>query len=256
MSTTKQKAATFRELHIPGNPLVLCNVWDAGSAKTVAAAGAKAVATSSWSVAAASGYADGERLPLDELLVNLRNIVRSVALPVSVDIEAGYGVNPHEVRRTVERTLEAGAIGCNLEDSAPASGAMRPAADQAARIREARKAADSAGNPYFINARTDVFFSKPPAEHDAAMVETALERARAYADAGADGIFVPGLVDKALISRFTRAAPLPVNIMILDGSLSAKRLGELGVARVSQGPSPYLSLMKLLGELTRTALAE
>ena len=256
MPDSKQKAAAFRELHVPGKPLVLCNAWDAGSAKAVAAAGARAVATSSWSVAAANGYPDGERIPLDEVILNLRNIVRSVELPVSVDIEGGYGGSPDQVARTVTRTLEAGAIGCNLEDSEPGSGALRPVAEQAERIRHARMAADSSGTAYFINARTDVFFSKPPGQHDDAMLAVALERARAYADAGADGIFVPGLVDLTLITRFARSAPLPVNVMTVDGTPDAKALAGTGVARVSRGPGPYLSLMKLLGELTRSALAQ
>lgn len=129
MSDQISKARTFAALHVPRHPLVLFNVWDPGSAKAVAQAGAKALATGSWSVAAAHGFADGEKIPLDLALDNLRRIVESTELPVSVDIESGYGKTPEEVGRTVARTLEAGAIGCNLEDSFPESGELRDPAE-------------------------------------------------------------------------------------------------------------------------------
>ncbi len=193
MSDQASKAQAFRALHVPGKPLVLFNVWDAGSAKAVAGAGAKALATGSWSVAAAHGFADGERIPLDLALGNLARIVGATALPVSVDIESGYGKTPDEVGRTVARTLEAGAIGCNLEDSFPEDGTLRDIGQQAERIRHARRAAEAAGIAYFINARTDVFFQKSSGKPDAAMLEEAIARAKAYSDAGASGIFAPGL---------------------------------------------------------------
>lgn len=252
MSDQKNKAERFRALHVPGHPVVLFNVWDAGGAKAVTAAGAQAIATGSWSVAAAHGYEDGEKVPLDFAADNWARIVQATELPVTVDIETGYGAAAEAVARTVARTLEAGAIGCNLEDSYVETGKLRPAADQAQRLRAARQAA---GGDYFINARTDVFFQKPAAEHDAAMVEEALERARAYAGAGADGLFAPGLTDPALIARLTGASPLPVNIMVGGGSPTLKVLAEAGAARLSFGPGPYLSMMKALEQGAREAFA-
>ena len=253
MSDQANKARAFGALHVPGKPLVLFNVWDPGSAKAVAEAGAKALATGSWSVAAANGFADGEKIPLDLVMGNFQRIVRSTALPVSVDIESGYGKTTEEVGRTVARTLEAGAVGCNLEDSFPENGTLRDIAEQVRRIRAARKAAEVADIPYFINARTDVFFQRPAEQHDAAMVEAALERARAYADAGASGLFAPGLVDKALIARLVEASPLPVNVMVGKGSPGLAELGLLRVARVSHGPGPYLAAMKAVGEAAKAA---
>ena len=251
MSDQANKARAFAALHVKGNPLVLHNVWDAGSAKAVTEAGAKALATGSWSVAAAYGYADGEKIPLDLALENFKRIVAATPLPVSMDIESGYGKTPEEVGRTVARTIEAGAIGCNLEDSYPETGKLRPVAEQVERIRAARKAADEAGIPYFINARTDVFFQGKAAEHDAGMVEAAVERAKAYADAGASGIFTPGLVDIGLIGKMVQGSPLPLNIMAFAGTPAHEALAKAGVARISHGPGPYRAAMKALTELAR-----
>ena len=255
MSNQADRARAFAAFHIPGKPLVLFNVWDPGSAKAVAQAGAKALATGSWSVAAAHGFADGEKIPLDLALDNFRRIAASTALPVSMDIESGYGKTPEEVGRTVARSLEAGAIGCNLEDSLPETGKLRDQAEQVQRIRAARKAAEAAGIPYFINARTDVFFQGPAKDHDAAMLEAALGRARAYATAGASGLFVPGLVDKALLARLCASSSLPVNVMVGTGTPGLAALAEIGVARVSHGPGPYRAAMAALAEAAKGALA-
>ncbi|HEY8051463.1 MAG TPA: isocitrate lyase/phosphoenolpyruvate mutase family protein, partial [Steroidobacteraceae bacterium] len=126
----KTRAEAFRALHVAGRPLVLFNVWDAGSAKAVAAAGASAIATGSWSVAAANGFTDGEQIPLDMALENLRRIVAATVLPVTVDLESGYGKSAVEVGRTIGRAIEAGAVGCNLEDSFPESGKLRESTEQ------------------------------------------------------------------------------------------------------------------------------
>ncbi len=240
------KAQAFRALHTPGRPLVLFNIWDAGSAKAVAAAGAAALATGSWSVAAANGYSDGEQVPLDLALANLRRIVASTTLPVTLDLESGYGANAEDVGRSVAAAIDAGAIGCNLEDSYPADGSLRPVAEQAARLAQARAAAQRSGIAFFINARTDVFFQRPAEEHDAGMVAQALERAQAYAAAGADGLFVPGLADVQMIADLVAASPLPVNIMVGAATPSFDRLAAAGVARISHGPGPYRAAMKAL----------
>jgi methylisocitrate lyase len=254
-STQQDRARALHALHVPGQPLVLFNAWDAGSARAVATAGAGAIATGSWSVAAANGYDDGEQLPFAFALANLRRIVAAVALPVTIDLESGYGESPAAVATTVAAALEAGAVGCNLEDSFPADGSLRDAAGQAARLAAARKAADDAGVAMFLNARTDVFFQKPAAAHDLAMVEAALKRARAYAEAGASGLFVPGLVAEELIARVVDASPLPVNIMAMPGVPGRKRLAELGVARISHGPGPYRGAMQWLADAAKAAMA-
>ena len=250
-----EAARAFHALHVPGEPLVLFNAWDAGSARAVAGAGAKAVATGSWSVAAAHGFDDGEQLPLALAMDNLRRIVAAVELPVTVDLESGYGDAPEAVAATVAAALEAGAIGCNLEDSFPTDGRLRPVAEQVLRLAAARRAADAAGVALFLNARTAVFFQKPAAAHDVAMVDAALQRARAYADAGGSGLFVPGLVDEALIARLVEASPLPVNVMSMPGMPARARLAELGVARISHGPGPYRGAMQWLADAAKAAMA-
>jgi methylisocitrate lyase len=251
MSTQVQKAQAFRALHVRGTPLVLLNVWDAGSAKAIAAGGAAAIATGSWSVAAATGFADGEQLPFDLAIDNLRRIVAAVGdLPVSFDIEGGYGSTPDAVGASVRRTIEAGAVGCNIEDSFVGDGSLRAIDAQVERIRAARKAADDSKIAYFINARTDVFF-QPGVTHDDAAVDAALARARAYADAGADGLFAPGLAHENLIKRLAAASPLPLNIMASGVAPSMQRLAQCGVARVSHGPGPYRQAMKMLEDLAR-----
>jgi len=247
------KAEQFRALHIPGKPLVLFNIWDAGGTKAVAAGGAKAIATGSWSVANANGFADGERMPLGLAIDNLRRIVSATDLPVTIDLESGYGDAPEIVGKTIGLAIDAGAIGCNLEDSFPANGKLRETADQAHRIRCARQIADAANISFFINARTDIFFRRPPEQHNETMVVEAMERARAYADAGADGLFAPGLADITLIARLAAGSPVPLNIMVDDGTPPLHKLAEHGVARVSHGPRPYLMAMKGLEEGARAA---
>jgi 2-methylisocitrate lyase-like PEP mutase family enzyme len=248
------KAEQFRALHIPGQPLVLFNIWDAGGAKAVAASGLKAIATGSWSVANANGFADGERMALAMVIENLRRIVGATDLPVTIDLESGYSDAPEGVGRTIGLAIDAGAVGCNVEDSFPANGKLRETADQGVRIQHARQTADSAKIAFFLNARTDVFFQRPAEQHDAAMVAEAIARARVYAEAGADGLFAPGLVDIALIARLAEASPLPLNIMVGDTTPPLRVLAENGVARVSHGPRPYLMVMKALEEAARAAI--
>jgi methylisocitrate lyase len=240
-------------LHVPGQPLVLFNIWDAGGARAVAATGAKAIATGSWSVANANGFADGERLPRTLAIDNLRRIVGVTDLPVTVDLESGYGDAPSVVGQTVRLAIDAGAVGCNLEDSFPANGTLRETIEQGDRIRRARQIADAAHIRFFINARTDVFFQRPPEQHDETMLIEAIERARAYATAGADGLFAPGLVDITLIARLAAASSLPLNIMVGDATPPLRALAAQGVARVSHGPGPYLLAMRALAEAARTA---
>jgi 2-methylisocitrate lyase-like PEP mutase family enzyme len=248
MTDRVEKAEQFRALHISGRPLVLFNIWDVGSARAVAAAGARAIATGSWSVANANGFADGEHTPIAFAMSNLRRIAGATDLPVTVDLESGYGDAPETVGETVSLAIDAGSVGCNLEDSFPANGRMRETIDQVSRIRRARRTADAAGIRFFINARTDIFFQLPPEQHSDAMVAEAIERAHAYAEGGADGFFAPGLASLPLIARLAEASPLPLNIMVDDTTPAVHILAEHGVARVSHGPRPYLLAMKALQE--------
>lgn len=254
MTDQAHKAQRFQALHVPGNPVILFNIWDAGSAKAVTAAGARAIATGSWSVANANGSADGEQFPRAAAIENLKRIVTATDLPVTVDLESGYGETPNQVGETIAMAIAAGAIGCNLEDSYPKDGTLRPIADGVERVRAARKAAEAANIPFFINARTDVFFQDTDEPHDAAMVDAALERGRAYAQVGASGLFVPGLADVALIKQLTGTSPLPVNIMMGASSPRLSDLAQSGVARVSHGPGPYLLAMKALEDAARNAI--
>lgn len=228
---------SFRSLHRPGSPLILFNIWDAGSARAISGEGAVALATGSASVAGALGYADGQAIPFD-LLVTVVGRIRAVSdLPLSVDFEAGYADTGEGIARNAVRLEAAGAVGVNIEDGIPPESGIRPAAEQAARI-----AAIRAATGLFINARTDLFLQNPAPAHAGLMAE-ALTRARLYADHGADGFFVPGLVEPALIEAICRDCPLPVNIMKSPAAPAVPALAELGVARISFGPFPWREAM-------------
>jgi len=254
MSNQVEKAKTFQQLHRPGDPVVLFNIWDAGSAQAVAQAGAKALATGSWSVAAAHGLADGEKLSLELALANLRRIVAAVKLPVTIDLESGYGRAAEAVAGAVGQAMAAGAIGFNFEDRIIGEDGLYSIEEQSARIRAARKACDQAGIPAFLNARTDVFLKLEAAKHSQEQVASALQRAAAYAEAGASGLFVPGLVDAALIGKVCQGCKLPVNVMVLPALPPAAQLAQLGVARISHGPGPYRRAMQFLEDAAREAL--
>lgn len=241
------KAETLRALHVPGTPVVLYNIWDAGSAKAVAKAGAKALATGSWSVAEAQGYRDGEALPMEFLLSIVERIVATNTLPLTVDFEGGYAVAPEEVTLNVERLISAGAVGLNFEDRVVKGKGLHAIDAQSFRIKAVRAAADHTETPIFINARTDLFLQSKPEDHTSHISE-ALERAAAYDEAGGDSFFVPGLSDPDLIQKVCAESPLPVNVMLRDVSVQIAPLAALGVARISFGPTPYAAAMKSITE--------
>ena len=241
-----QKAELFNELHVKGNPLILFNVWDAGSARAVEEAGARAIATGSWSVAAANGFADGENLPLDFALANTKRIVESVALPVTIDFEGGYADDISKLKENVEKIISAGAVGINFEDQIVGGTGLYTIDQQAARIQAIRETAESNKIPLFINARTDVFLKTYPAQHDAEQLREAIARAAAYARAGASGFFAPGLRNPDLIKELCEASPIPVNIMVLPDAPPNPELAALGVARISYGPGPYRQMIDFL----------
>jgi 2-methylisocitrate lyase-like PEP mutase family enzyme len=244
--------ATFAALHVSGTPVILFNAWDAGSAKAVAGAGAKAIATGSWSVAAANGYDDGEALPIDVLIETARRIVRCVDLPVSIDFEGGYAVSPGDLAANAARLKGTGAIGCNFEDQVIGEAGLHAIEAQATRVAAMRNAV---GTEFFINARTDIFLQAKPDTHDTTKVDDAVARGRAYAKAGASGFFVPGLVNLDLLARVCREVPLPVNAMAFPGAPPRDDFAAAGVARISHGPGPYRTAMAALQDAARTAYA-
>jgi len=244
------KFADFAALHVPGDPLVLYNIWDVGSAHAVAAAGARALATGSHPVADAQGFADGQGVPLDFALDNARRIVAAVDVPVSVDFEGAYAVDPQEGAANMKRLAGTGAVGCNFEDQVIGGEGLHPLDVQCARIRAAR---DAVGPDFFINARSDLFLKVK--EHDEALADEAIERARAFADAGASGFFLPRLGDLKLAERIVRAVPLPVNAIAFPGAPSRAEFASAGIARISHGPFPHKALMAQLTEAARAAMA-
>ena len=255
MSSQADRADAFRRLHVPGSPLVIFNAWDAGSAQAIAKAGAQAIGTGSWSVAAAHGYEDGEKLSLALAIANLERIVAAVDLPVTIDLEAGYGQTPEDVAHSVTLAIRAGAVGINLEDGLADEHGIRDIDDMVARIRAARAAADRAAVSLYINARTDFFLQADPSGHDATLVAAATERAAAYAEAGASGLFVPCIVQAAHIRDVCAATGLPVNVMMMPSLPPRAELARLGVARISHGPGPYRAAMAFVEEAARAALA-
>ena len=246
------KFEDFARLHVSGNPLVLFNVWDAGSAQAVAKAGARAIATGSASVAMANGFGDGERLPMEFALANAARIVEAVDLPVTVDFEGGYSADPAEAARNVAQLAETGAVGCNFEDQVVGGEGLYPIEAQAERIAAVRSAA---GSDFFINCRTDLFLKAPQETHDEAMVDEAIVRVRAYAEAGSSGFFVPMLGDLELLRRMCAQSPIPVNFMTYPGCPTTAEVAATGVARISHGPFPFMALMGKLEEMAIEAIA-
>ena len=242
----------FAALHQPGDPVILYNAWDAGSARAVAGAGAKAIATGSWSVAAAQGFADGEDLPLDLALATATRIAGVVDLPVTIDFEGGYAVAPEALAENFARLAHTGAIGCNFEDRVVEGEGLHPIDAQIVRLKAARR---GIGEDFFLNARTDIFLQAPPDTHDEAKADAAIARGLAYAEAGANGFFVPGLVDLDLLAKVCAAVPLPVNFMAFPGAPDTHAVAEAGVARVSYGPNPYRMAMAALAAAAQEAFA-
>lgn len=248
MNDQTKQAHLFKSLHVQGNPLILFNSWDAGSAKVIQTIGAKAIATSSWSVAASHGYEDGEKLSFDLVLSNLERIIKNVDLPVTIDLEGGYGKNVVEIQKTVTSIIKAGAVGINIEDQMIGSEALYSIEEQCARIKAIHQIAEQMAIPLFINARTDIFLKNTPMNHHESLLVEAIHRTIAYAEAGANGFFVPGLDHIPYIEKLCGASPTPVNIMISSNTFTSNQLAELGVARISYGPEPYRLAMKALQE--------
>jgi len=243
------RAREFTALHVPGDPILLPNAWDAASAWAIAQAGAKAIATSSAACAWSIGRADGNVMTRDEALTQIRRIVAAVDLPVTADVETGYG-DDADLAQSVREVIEVGAVGVNLEDSG--GDPLYPIDVAARRISIARQAAEGVGVPLHINARVDVFFA-PVGEPDDRVRLTA-ERAAAYIAAGASSIFVPGVRDLVTIKALTEAIDAPVNILAGAATPPLAELAAAGVGRVSVGSSLNLAMLKTLTDAARTLL--
>ena len=244
------KFETFAALHVPGDPVVLYNIWDAGSALAVANAGAKALATGSHPVADAHGWSDGQQVPMDFAVANAKRIVEAVELPLTVDFEGAYSDEPQQGGDNVRRLKDTGAVGCNFEDQVVGGEGLHPLELQVRRIAAIRAAV---GADFFINARTDLFLKTQT--HDDALIDQVIERGKAFADAGASGLFVPRLADTRQIERVVREVPLPLNVIAFPGAPPKSEWASAGVARISHGPFPHRALMKQLEEAARAALA-
>ena len=246
-----EKFERFRALHAPGDPVILYNIWDVGSAQAVVKAGAKALATGSHPVGDASGFGDAHQVPLDYVFANARRIAEAVdPLPLSVDFEGAYSTDPEEAGRNVASLSKTGAVGCNLEDQVVGGEGIHPLDAQVRRIQAIRRAV---GDAFFINARTDLFLKTQV--YDDALIDQVIERGKAFADAGASGFFVPRLADPTQIERVVREVPLPLNVIAFPGAPGKSEWASAGVARISHGPFPHRALMAQLEEAANAAIS-
>ena len=243
------KFETFAALHVSGDPLVLYNIWDVGSAHAVAAAGARALATGSHPVADANGWPDGQQVPIEFALANAKRIVEAVDLPLTVDFEGAYSNLPDEGAANVARLKETGAVGCNFEDQVIGGEGVHPLDLQVKRIAAIREAV---GNDFYLNARTDLLLKTQT--HSEALIDEIIERGKAFAAAGASGFFVPRLAERGHIERIVREVPLPLNVIAFPGSPDKKEWTEAGVARISHGPFPHRALMAQLTQMASAAI--
>ncbi|HET7281526.1 MAG TPA: isocitrate lyase/phosphoenolpyruvate mutase family protein [Sphingomicrobium sp.] len=243
------KFEQFAALHEPGNPVILYNIWDVGSALAVVAAGAKALATGSHPVADANGWPDGQNVPIDFALANAKRIVDSIEVPLTVDFESAYSADPEEGGANVARLKATGAVGCNFEDQVIGGEGLHPLDLQVKRIAAIRRAV---GDDFYINARTDLFLKTQT--YDDGLVDQVVERGKAFADAGASGFFVPRLSDRGQIERVVREVPLPLNVIAFPGAPEKQAWADAGVARISHGPFPHRALMAKLTEMASAAI--
>lgn len=248
MSQSRNSAQVFRRLHQGPDVLRLANCWDAASARLVESLGAKAIATTSAGLAWSNGYPDGDVMPLDRLAAAVETIARVIKIPLSVDMEGGYAQDVAGVADSVARVIDAGGVGCNLEDG-------RGSADTlCAKIEQAKKGAARRDIDFWVNARTDVYLRKlaPP---DKRVAET-IARAGRYRDAGADSVFVPGLADPNEISAIVQAIACPLNVLAWPGLPDAAELAKLGVRRLSAGAGISEAVWGRAASLARQFLSE
>lgn len=245
-----EKAHKLQALHLGPRILVLPNVWDVASARIVEDAGFPAIATSSAGVANSLGYPDGQKISRDEMLEVVARIVRAVSVPVTADMEAGYGKTPEDLAKTAIAIIEAGAAGCNIEDSvAEGSGELFPIDLQKQKIRAMMEAVKKRRAHLVINARTDIFLEE--IGDAATRAERTIERLNAYREAGAESLFAPGVKDAKTIGELALAVKGPLNILATLGSPSVAELEKLGVARISCGSGPMRASMGLTSRIAK-----
>jgi 2-methylisocitrate lyase-like PEP mutase family enzyme len=248
MDSQTDKAIQFRLLHRGPGILLLPNVWDVASARIIEEAGFPAIATTSAGVAFSLGYPDGQHIQPEEMIARIARIARAVKVPVTADVEAGYGSRPEDAARTTREIIQAGAVGMNLEDAS--DDPDHPLLDlqlAVEKIKAAREAALQLRVPIVVNARTDVYLlpgGDPPTQYDEAR-----RRLLAYRDAGAECVFAPGLKDPEIIGRLVRDLECPVNILAVSGTPSVPELKKLGVARVSLGSGTMRATLGLLRKM-------
>ncbi|WP_285767416.1 isocitrate lyase/phosphoenolpyruvate mutase family protein [Peribacillus sp. SI8-4] len=244
---TKNQFQAFKKLHDQEDVLYLFNCWDVMSAKIIEGKGVKALATSSYAIADAWGYADGEKLPFENLIWFSQQLIHNSNVPVSVDAEGFYADSLETLYNNAQSLFTTGISGINFEDKKNGSDTYElwNVNEQADRIQTLKHVATSLNTHIFVNARTDVFFKEE--KHSIDLVKEALHRADVYADAGADGIFIPGLTNIELIEEFSKNSPLPVNIM-LNSSTNIESINwkNVGVSRVSYGPHSYFQAQNIL----------
>ena len=248
MSEGATKADALRRLHVEGPMLVLPNAWDAGSARIFVEAGFPALATTSAGIAFSLGLPDGERISRDEMLAAVARITRRISVPITADMEAGYGQTPDAVAETARRVIDAGAVGMNLEDRMEEKHLIDfPLAVE--RVRAARQAADATGARLVLNARTDAF-EAPEIPRDKRLAE-AVRRGNAFREAGADSVFVPFVGDRGTIEQLVQQIRAPLNILGTPNAPTLKEMAGLGVRRVTFGSAPMRATLGLVRRMAR-----
>lgn len=256
MNTEKQKrkAELFRELHFGNKPLVLPNAWDAISAKLFEESGAKAIGTTSAGIAASLGFADGQKMPKDVFLSAAKRVIQSVDIPVTVDLEAGYGITINEICDMVQQIIELGGVGINIEDTdfSTEPNKLEKINYQVDKIRSIREVAKRNDSPLFINARSDVYWLKD--ENITDRYAEIINRFAKYVEAGADGVFIHGIPDLAVISNICQDIKAPVNALAGIWMPSMKKLQEIGLARISIGSGMFRASAAFIKQITKKYL--
>jgi 2-methylisocitrate lyase-like PEP mutase family enzyme len=255
MTTSEQqrKAQALRELHSAGKLLVLPNVWDPVGARVLVATGYRAVATASAAISASLGFQDGERIYRSTMLAVVSRIAHAVDVPVTADMESGYGATIGELEETTRALIESGAVGLNIEDSLPEGGALRPIREQAERIGTVRAAAAARGIPLVINARIDTLLEGEASERERQIEET-IERAAAYAEAGADCVYPIGPGDEATLNVLRARIASPINVLATPAAAPLETMAAIGINRVSFGPFIFRSCLRKFSDIA-SALA-
>lgn len=257
MNSQSEKADLLKKLHHSGKMLVLPNIWDAAGALLLENLGYPAVATASASIARAHGYEDGERIPFDLLLAIVAQIAKSVGVPVTVDLEAGYAADAETLKSNIRRLIAAGVAGINIEDTDARTRELLPVGEQVEKLKLIGRAADRENTRLFINARTDVFLINPDLPEEQKLAQ-AIERGRAYVEAGADCIYPIFATEEETIKTLVNALKVPVNVLVKTGAPDLDLLQKLGVARVSFGPNVHratLVSMELLLKSVKESLS-